>query len=207
MSLRAKAGRWRKHWSHLEPGEKELRLLREEGNLDTLCMYLEEPDATPALRHRATLNIASMAPGGGDAGFFSGATDPAIIPILAPLAEEDDDPKTRRYATFGLSRTRDPAAASALVRALASTDAPTRVHGILGLERLRWRPAVDPIVGLLDDPHCRNRAAEALVEIGDGRAIRPLWAAALAAETPRVRKQLEQAAVSLEKAAGFAASG
>jgi HEAT repeat protein len=165
-------------------------------------MYLTEPDATPALRRRATLKIASMAPGGGDAGLFSGLTAPAIIPILAPLAEEDTDATVRRNATFGLSRTRDPAAAGALLRALYSPDSPTRVHGILGLERLKWRPAVDSIVRLLDDPDCRRRAAEALVEIGDGRAIRPLWAAALAAESPREGERLEGAAVRLEKAAG-----
>ncbi len=206
MPLRAAASRWRKHWTRLEPSSNELRVLREDGNLEALCWYLGETEATPSLRRRATLMIASMAPDGGHAG-FSGPTDPAIVPILAPLLEEDADPRVRRTAAFGLSRTRDPGATGALLQALASTDAATRVHGILGLERLRWRPAVDPIAGLLDDPKCRTRAAEALVEIGDGRAIRPLWTAALAAESSRERKRLEGAAVRLEQAAGFAVSG
>jgi HEAT repeat protein len=206
MSLRSAATRWRKHWTRLEPGDRQLSALREEGNLKALCGYLDEPDATPALRRRVTLMIATMAPGGGDAGIFSGPTDPAIIPILAPLLEEDVDVGVRRSAAAGLSRTRDPGAADALLKALSSSDGATRVHGIFGLERLRWRPAVDSIARLLDDPKCRRCAAEALVQIGDGRAIRPLWTAAFAAEHPRVRKGLERAAGRLEEAAGFTVS-
>lgn len=195
--------RMRQHWSRLEPGSKELRALREEGDLVTLGMYLEEPDATPGLRRRAAVFTASMAPGGGDAGRFDGATDAAIIPVLTAQFEENEDVEVRRIAAFGLSRTRDPAAAGTLLRALASDDHATQVHGVLGLGRLRWRPAVKPLSRLLDDPNCRRSAAEALVKIGDERAIRPLWAAALAAESPRERKRLEGAAAQLEAAAGL----
>jgi hypothetical protein len=51
------------------------------------------------------------------------------------------------------------------------------------VERLRYRPAVEPLADLLDDPPYWKHAAKALVKIGDGRAIRPLWAAALASES------------------------
>lgn len=207
MALGAAVARWRRYWTRLEPGQRQLRALREEGDLDTLRGYLEERRATPSLRRRATLMIASMAPGGGDAGFFSGATDPAIIPILASLAEGDADEGVRRAATFGLSRTRDPAAADALMSALASSDEAIRVHGILGLERLKWRPAVDSIAELLGDPGCRRRAAEALEQIGDGRAIGSLWAASFDAESPREKERLEGAAVRLEETVGIPAEG
>jgi len=193
----------RRHWSRLEPGNGELRLLREEGDLVTLGTYLEDPAATPGLRRRAARYIASMAPGGGDAGWFDGGTDPAIVPLLTAGLEEDDDIDLRRSAAFGLSRTRDPAAAEALLQALSSNDHATQVHGILGLGRLRWRPAVEPLSRLLEDPRCRRNAAEALIKIGDGGAIRPLWAAVLTAGSGRERKRLEQAAVRLEAAAGF----
>jgi HEAT repeat protein len=202
MSVLAKTASWVKHWTRIEPGFHELSLLRDEGDLDSLSTYVSEPGGTRGLRRRATMAIASMSPGGGNAG-VSRPTDPAIIPILASLLEHDPDSAVRRSAAFGLRRTGDPAAAPALERALSSPDHATQIHGILGLGSLKCRNAIEPLLGLLDDPRCRRTAAEALVNIGDEIAIRPLWAAALAAESERERARLERGAQELEQTAGI----
>jgi hypothetical protein len=131
MSLRSKAASWVKHWTRLEPGFHELSLLRDEGDLDSLTFYLSEPGGTRGLRRRATMAIASMSPGGGSAG-ASRPTDPAIIPVLAPLLENDPDSAVRRSAAFGLRRTGDPAAAPALERALSSRTMPPRYTAFSG---------------------------------------------------------------------------
>jgi HEAT repeat protein len=146
--------------------------------------------------------IASTKPGGGNAGISAG-TDPAIVPILAPLLENDSDDSVRRMAAFGLRRTGDQGAIAALLRALSDTDKATRIHAVMGLGVLQSRAAVEPLSELLDDRGLALTAARALVEIGDERALIPLRRAASSARSGRRREKLSRAAAELERRVGL----
>src|SRR5258708_37808436 len=95
----------------LEPSQGYLSHLRDAFDLEAINAYIEDSRSTRRLRRRATLTIAGTAVGGGRVGPLHGNTDPAVIPFLAPLLEEDPDPSRRRAAAFGLSRTNAPVAA------------------------------------------------------------------------------------------------
>jgi hypothetical protein len=87
---------------HLEPGHAHLAQLRDEGDIESLARYLNDPKSSRGLRRHAVTYIASTKPGGGKASRGVGATDPAIVSILAPLLEEDPDRSVRRAAAYGL---------------------------------------------------------------------------------------------------------
>jgi HEAT repeat protein len=186
-----------------EPGHEYLRQLREEGDLASLARYVTDPNSSRGLRRKATTYIASSKPGGGKASTGTGPTDPAIIPILAPLLEEDRDRSVRRTAAYGLRRTEDPGAERALLHALGDSDKATRIHAAMGLGDLQSRAAVDPLSELLNDPDCAATAAQSLVEIGDETALPTLRTAASSASyRRRRRKVLERAIVDLERRTG-----
>ena len=185
-----------------EPGHVELSRLRGNGDLDTLAAYVNDPKSSRRLRRQATAYIGSTKPGGGKAAMGFGATDPAIVPILAPLLEGDADQTVRRNAAYGLRRTGDGSAVEPLLRALSDADKATRIHAAMGLGDLHARTAVEPLSHLLDDPGCARAAATALVEIGDERALPALKRAADSARSRRKRKMFSDAVFELERRTG-----
>jgi HEAT repeat protein len=186
-----------------EPGHAQLAKLRAEGDLDALARYLMDPESSRRLRVRAATYIASTRPGGGKASTAVGSTDPAIVPILAPVLEEDPEPSVRRAAAYGLRRTGEPSATESLLRGLSDEDKATRIHAAMGLGDLRARTAVEPLVSLLHDRSCAETAARALVEIGDERALSPLRAAVSSVTSRRRRRKLALAVVELERRTGL----
>jgi HEAT repeat protein len=185
-----------------EPSHGELSKLREEGELEALQGYIDDPKSSRRLRRRATTYLASTRPGGGKASTGTGSTDPAIVPILAPLLENDPDRAVRRAAAYGLRRTADRGAVQSLLRALTDADKATRIHAIMGLGELQSREAVEPLLEILDDPSSAGSAAKALVDIGDERALDPLRNAATSAKSARTQRTLRQAAAELETRVG-----
>lgn len=183
----------------LEPSTGHLFHLRDGGDLDRLVAYLDDPRSTRRLRRRVTLAIASMAPGGGRASALFGSVDPAVIPRLAPLIEADPDSGVRRSAAYGLRRTGDRAAIPSLLKGLSDSDRATRTHSIIGLGALKAREAVEPLVGLLDDPKHAGSAAQALGQIGDEKALGHLRIAAATVSSERRRRQFECAIAELER--------
>jgi HEAT repeat protein len=189
--------------SRHEPGYSDLARLRDEGDLEALARYLNDPKSSRRLRRRVVTYIASTKPGGGKATMATGATDPAIIPILAPTLHEDPDPSVRRAAAYGLRRTGDQGAVQPLLGALSDTDKATRVHAAMGLGDLRSRAAVEPLSQLLTDHSCAETAAGSLVVIGDEQALTPLRIAASSTRSKRMRKKFDQAVVDLERRVGL----
>jgi len=185
-----------------EPGHRQFSQLRDEGKLEALQGYISDPKSSRRLRRQATTYIASAKPGGGKASTGTGSTDPAIVPILAPLLETDPDRAVRRTAAYGLRRTRDQGAVQPLLRALTDADKATRIHAAMGLGDLHARTAVEPLSHLLHDPGCARAAATALVEIGDERALPALRRAADSARSRRKRKMFSDAAFDLERRTG-----
>lgn len=186
-----------------EPGHAQLARLRNEGDLDALARYLRDPASPKRLRRHAATYVASTKPGGGKAKTGVGFTDPAIVPVLAPLLEEDPDPAVRRTAAYGLRRVNDQSAVQPLLHALSDEDKATRIHAIMGLGDLRSRAAVEPLAQLLDDRSLAGIAATALVEIGDERALAPLRNAALSVGSRRLREKLARAVIDLERRVGL----
>jgi HEAT repeat protein len=181
-----------------DPGHGELSRLRDEGDLDALARYVNDPKSSRRLRRKAATYIATTKPGGGKAAMGSGATAPAIIPILTPLLEGDADPSVRKAAAYGLRRTGDESAVPPLLRALSDSDKATRIHAAMGLGDLHSRAAVDPLSQLLDDSACARAAATALIEIGDERGLPALRRAASSATSRRKRKMFSEAAFELD---------
>jgi HEAT repeat protein len=186
----------------IEPGNAHLARLRDESRLNDLADYIDDPRASRHLRRRATSFIASAKPGGGRAG-WKGPTEPSMIPVLAPLLESDGDPSVRRSAAYGLRRTGDQAAVPALLRALSDPDNATRTHAIIGLGDLQARAAVEPVSELLDQRRDAGTAAQALVKIGDERALGPLKAAAASTKSRRRKEKLIDAVADLERRVGL----
>jgi HEAT repeat protein len=186
-----------------EPKHADLARLRDEGDLESLADYLNNPKSSRRLRRHAATYIASTKPGGGKASTGFGATDPAIVPILAPVLERDPDSSVRRSAAYGLRRTSDESVVQPLLRALSDTDKATRIHAAMGLGDLRSRAAVEPLSELLHDRACAGAAARALVEIGDECALEPLRGAASSATSKRQREKFTRAAVDLERRVGL----
>jgi hypothetical protein len=185
-----------------EPGHVELSRLRDEGDLDTLASYLNDPDSSRRLRRHAVTYIASIKPGGGKTTLGVGPTDPAIVPLLGPLLEHDPDPSVRRAAASGLRMTGDQSAVQPLLRALSDSDKATRIHAVMGLGDFQARTAVEPLSQLLDDPGCAQVAAKALADIGDERALAALKQAASSARSRRKRKMFSEATFELERSTG-----
>jgi HEAT repeat protein len=186
-----------------EPGYAELARLRDNGDLDTLARYLRDPNTSPRLRRRVVTYIASTKPGGGKAILATGATDPAIVPILAPVLREDPDRAVRRAAAYGLRRTNDQSAIQPLMQALSDTDVATRIHAAMGLGDLRARDAIGSLSHLLTDRKCAETAARSLVEIGDERALEALRSAASSTRSKRLRRKLLEAVKDLERQVGL----
>lgn len=186
----------------LEPETSYLHHLRNQGEIELLARYLDDPNATRRLRRRVTHALASMAPGGGRAG-LRGPVDPEVIAHLAPLLEGDPDPAVRRTAAFGLRRTHDRAAIGPLLKGLGDSDKAPRGNSMLGVGDLRAREAVEPLATLLGDRSYAVMAARALVRIGDERALESLRTAAASSRSRRRRAAFEQAAAELEARVGL----
>jgi HEAT repeat protein len=186
-----------------EPGHAQLAQLRDAGDLETLAGYLNDPKSSRRLRRHSATYIASMKPGGGKADMGLGATDPAIIPILAPLLEHDPDSSLRRTAAYGLRRTGDEHAVPPLLNALSDPDKATRIHAAMGLGDLRSRLALEPLSNLLADRSLAETAARSLVEIGDERALAALRQAVSAAGSKRQERKLALAVSDLEGRVGL----
>ena len=146
--------------------------------------------------------------------------DPRAVPSLV-RSLEDGNAEVRRKAAWALGEIGDEGAVDALVRVLEDEDQDVRRVSLLVLEKLGWKPteeeevrrliaerewdrlagmgdvAVESLIEALSagDSETRMKAAWALGEIGDPRALEPL-AAALADSEPRVR---EKAAIALGK--------
>lgn len=127
--------------------------------------------------------------------------EPAVIPALTSALEADPDRLVKRHAAYGLACIPDEAVVPALLGALPSPDRATKGHAILALGRLHQREAVPDLVRLLDDRYARMLVADALVEIGDERALTALRRAA-ARGSPVRRYRLRKRASALEAAAG-----
>jgi HEAT repeat protein len=187
----------------LEPGHSNFKRLRDEGDLKALAEYLNDPKSSRGIRRHAVTYIASTKPGGGKASTGFGTTDPAIVPILAPLLEGDPDRSVRRTAAYGLRRTGDQSAAQPLLYALSDIDKATRIHAAMGLGDLGSRAAVEPLSELLDDRACAGTAARALVEIGNEHALVALKTAASSAQSRWQRERLSRAVSDLEHRVGL----
>lgn len=188
---------------HREPGHVHLARLRDKGDLNALGGYLKDPESSRRLRTHAATYIASTKPGGGKATTATGAVDSAIIPILAPVLENDPDPSVRRAAAYGLRRAGEPSAVQPLLHALTDEDKATRIHAAMGLGNLHAREAVVPLSRLLQERSCAAPAARALVEIGDERALSFLRSAALSTRSRRRRRKLALAVIELERRVGL----
>jgi HEAT repeat protein len=127
--------------------------------------------------------------------------EPAVIPALTVALEVDPDKLVKRHAAYGLACIPDQAVVPALRGALPAADRATKGHAILALGRLRVRDAVPNLVRLLDDPYARMLVADALVEIGDERALAPLRKAA-GRGSPVRRRRLSKRVSALETALG-----
>lgn len=70
----------------------------------------------------------------------------------------------------------DPAAGDLLLRVLKKQEYAVSIVALGGLDKLKYAPAVDYLIELLNhsDPIMRGLAAHALGEIGDKRAVKPL---------------------------------
>jgi hypothetical protein len=128
--------------------------------------------------------------------------DPAVVPALTLVVEQDPDVAVKRSAFSGLARIADQAAIPGLLPGLRSPDRATRAHAIKGLEKLRARAAVLDLVTLLGDWYGGILAAEALVAIRDERAVEPLRLAAERA-WPWRRRRLRRCVEELESAVGL----
>lgn len=187
----------------LEPGHAEFVQLREDGDIETLAGYVNDPKSSRRLRRHAVTYIASAKKGGGKANLGTGSTDPSVVPFLTPLLEKDHDRSVRRTAAYGLRRTGDQSAMPALLHALSDTDKATRIHAAMGLGDLQARAAVEPLSELLNDRGCAKAAARALVDIGDERALDPLKGAASSTRSRRQREKFTQAIIDLERRVGL----
>ena len=125
--------------------------------------------------------------------------EPAVVPALTVALEVDPDTQVKRHAAFGLGCIPERAVVPALRRALASTDRATKGHAILALGRLHEPDVVPDLVRLLDDRYARMLVADALLEIGDERALAPLRGAA-ARGSPFRRYRLRKRISALERA-------
>jgi HEAT repeat protein len=109
--------------------------------------------------------------------------DRRAIPALREMARLL--PSERHWAGWALATLGEPEGFDLLID-VARSDLgwDQRRHAILALGGLRYRGAVEPLVGLLQDPevHLRVAAARALGEIGDPAAL-PALRAALADPT------------------------
>jgi HEAT repeat protein len=100
--------------------------------------------------------------------------DSSHAPALTLVLEADPDRLVKRAATFGLACIPDRLVLGGLRVALALPDRASKGHAIIALGRLRAREAVPDLIELLDERYGRIPAADALVAIGDDRALLPL---------------------------------
>ena len=86
-----------------------------------------------------------------------------------------DDPLTRKHAIYMLGMTSNPDFLEIFIRALRDPEKAVRAQATLALVAI-GRPALDPLIHLLDDPDwkVRYRAAEALGLLKEQGAVGPL---------------------------------
>ena len=162
-----------------------LGVMRDDRAVEYLVRVLEEDE--PQVRRAAAWALGVIGDSRGV---------PALIRAL-----QDDDPEVRRKAAWALGEIGDERARDALVQALQDPDTDVRRVSSLVLERMGWEPtemvseiramiasrkwdslagmgevAVQALIEALDDddPETREKAAWALGEIGDVRAVEPL---------------------------------
>lgn len=90
---------------------------------------------------------------------------------------QSDDLQQRQAAAIELSRIQDEAIIPALIAALGDVDSTVRANAAAGLGHNRAQGAFDALIAVLNaDPEdiVRERAATALAQIGDERAVDPL---------------------------------
>jgi len=122
-------------------------------------------------------------------------------PALTLVLEFDPDPRVKRTAAFGLACIPDRAAVPGLRMALGLPDRATKTHAIFALGRLRAREALPELVALLDDWYTCMSAADALVAIGDDRAL-PALSRAAGHGLPLRRRRLRKRVRLMESGAG-----
>jgi hypothetical protein len=121
--------------------------------------------------------------------------DRQSVARLTDLLSASPDPAVRARAAWALGRTRAPAGAATLTKALSDPAAPVRMHAALALRGLQGVQAIPALASLLlQDPDAivRRAAATALGSLRDASAIPPLRAALGDADLS-VRQQATQA--------------
>jgi HEAT repeat protein len=118
--------------------------------------------------------LASNSPG------MSDSRDPELllgeaVKGMATRAMTAEDPLTRKHAIYMLGMTNNPDYMEIFIRALRDPEKAVRAQATLALVAI-GRPALDPLIHLLDDPDwkVRYRAAEALGLLKEQGAIGPL---------------------------------
>ncbi|WP_234359404.1 HEAT repeat domain-containing protein [Plantactinospora sp. BC1] len=88
------------------------------------------------------------------------------------------DRRASRQARLGdradLAVLRERGDTAGLLKALSHRNQDTRLRALWFLADLRHPAAVEPLIGMLDDPALAEQAARALSHIGDARAVPPL---------------------------------
>lgn len=98
------------------------------------------------------------------------------IPTLLQLLQEGDTVQ-RQQAAIALSRLKDEQVIAPLLKAIADPDSTVRANAAAGLGNNEAASAVEALIALLQTDRediVRERAATALAQIGDERAIDPL---------------------------------
>jgi HEAT repeat protein len=105
------------------------------------------------------------------------------LPSNALAAEQYENNHTVRvFAARALAEIRDPRAVGPLIAALYDSDVNAQLWAIRGLGRIKDLQAVGPLIAALKYPSTRQEAADALIQLDDPRAVKPLSAAVASAE-------------------------
>jgi HEAT repeat protein len=132
---------------------------------------------------------------------------PHAIAALTEIMEKDQSVNVQRSALGVLRRSQDRAAIPGLLIGLKSEDLASCLSAIMAFEALKAREGVPILIGLLDNTErkdfleMREHAAQALVAIGDERALEPMRAASKRG-WPWSRRRIRRYADELSTALG-----
>jgi HEAT repeat protein len=128
----------------------------------------------------------------------------ATIPFLISLLK-DKDPQVRIEASLALGKMRAVRAVESLCNNLRTKNAGVRWAAVRAIGAIKdAKAAVIPLISLLDEEkekesNIRDWAAWALGEIGDTRAVKPLFNAIKMDKSPDVRQEAELALKEITK--------
>lgn len=126
---------------------------------------------------------------------LSRVADPRATSALIDLLRESQDDGVRAIAARTLSDLQQPAAAVPLIEALEDKSLGVRTWAAVGCGRLRCRDGLDRMAAMLNSSDWpeRRAAAEALAEMGDLTAAKPLKAVRNQERRPLRRWRLSRA--------------